>query len=166
MGKNEKAMCDLTLDDFQRYPIWEYIFEDDYPDETWMRPVTELPVNILNGRIVGTKVRLANGEFRWAIIEGVDLQSEILTRHVITLDIYDHSEWFSLAMHGYEYPRRGPQQLADFLGLPIESVFPIHYDLTPLVSCGECIAKGDIAKEPIERLPEDVILKMIIESER
>jgi hypothetical protein len=162
MRKIEKSISDIIVSDIKRYPIWEYFYDDiRCYDESWVRPVEKIPVDALDNRIIGIQVRLANDEYHWAIIEDIYLENEILTRHLISLDIFYHDKWFPLSTHGIDYHRYGPQQFADFLGLPMDKVFPISYDFTNLVSYSNSQTIGKIQKEPIERLSHDEISRMI-----
>lgn len=165
MAKLAKSISNIMPPDIQQYPVWEFIYDDEksYPDESWARPVRKIPVDSFDGRIIGIQVCLANGQHRWAIIGNIDLENERRNRQFITLNIYDHAEWFMLARYfDVDYSQSGPQQLADFLGLPIDEVFPIHYDYSHLVSCSDCCSKGKVQKEPAEQLTDEQRLKMIL----
>lgn len=143
MGTKAKSVSDLTVQDLMRYPVWEYLYDDEmYPDESWVHPVKKIPVTSLESRIIGLEVRLANDELRWATFEDIDLQNETLEYQTLVFDIYDHGEWFPLATHGISYPRYGPRQFAEFLGLPVHDVFPIAFDYSHLVKCTNCCTNG------------------------
>jgi hypothetical protein len=61
-----------------------------------------------------------------------------------------------------DYERRGPQQLADFLGLEICEVFPISYDIS-FVAIGEnAVLKGSIPAEPEVKLSKSEIIRLSI----
>jgi hypothetical protein len=157
-----KPVEKLTVSDLSNYPVWEYVAAG----ETAIRPVGDLPVNSLQARVVGTRVQLANGSQLWAIISGISLRSPRSTRHFLTLSVASHETWFHLARyHDVDYDERGPKQLAEFLGLPVSSVFPIGYDLTGLVSADAALVKGSIPLEPPERLSEDELIQLALEAE-
>lgn len=155
--KIAKSFSDITLNDIKRYPIWEYIYDDElYPDETWIRPVKHIPVKSLDNCIIGLQVKIANGEYFWAILEQIDLQDSRMTQQFLSINIYFHSKWIPLARYfDLNFDRFGPRQVAECLGLPIDDVFPIDYDFSHLVDCLDCITKGQILKEPTERLSHE-----------
>ncbi len=67
MSAGWKRVDELTVADFEGHPVWEFITEneEELPDETAMRPMTELPVTNALGRIFGTRIRLHNGSYQW-----------------------------------------------------------------------------------------------------
>ena len=52
----------LTPTDLGRVLVWEFVNDDSQPDETYVRPVSELPVDSLASRIAATQVALHNGQ--------------------------------------------------------------------------------------------------------
>jgi hypothetical protein len=92
----------------------------------WVRSVTVLPVSKVTGKIVGTPVLLASGREVWALIGNVDSTNPRLTEHFLTLSIEREGKWFHLARyHDCDYAERGPDALAQFLGVPVTDIFPI-----------------------------------------
>ena len=74
--------------------------------------------------------------------------------------------WFDLARyHDVDYARRGPEQLAQFLALPVSSIFPIEYDLSDLVSADPDLVKGTIPLEPQEKLSQDELTQLALEGD-
>lgn len=57
-----KPIAKLNVSNLQVHRVWEYgtDLEDSFPDETYVRPVLDLPVNSLDNRIVGTQLTLAD----------------------------------------------------------------------------------------------------------
>lgn len=159
---NMKPVEKLTVSDLSNYPVWEYVVGG----ETAVRPVGDLPINSLQSRVVGTKVQLAIGSRLWAIVSGISLRNSRSTRHFLTLSVENHGAWFHLARyHDVDYDRRGPKQLAEFLGLPVSSVFSIEYDLTDIVSADAALVKGAIPLEPQEMLSEDELIQLALEAD-
>src|SRR5687768_12561741 len=106
------------------------------------RPVRRTPVAKLTGKMVASRVTLANGHKPWALIGNVDLNNPELTKHFVSLSIENEGLWFHLARyHDHDYAARGPQQLAAFLGLPVGAVFPISYDVSDEVTGDKEAAK-------------------------
>ena len=136
--KEVKPIESLQVSDFNACPVWEYV-NDDELGETVVRPVKRIPAVSLTGRVVATKVRLANGDLRWALLGNVDLENPRLTEHFLWISVIHKGKRFHLARyHDYDYAENGPHALAQFLGLGVDQVFPISYDISRY-------AKGDPA---------------------
>ena len=50
-----------TLKDLKAHPVWEFVEEVRAPDETWVRPVVDLPATNLTNRLVATPLRSPSG---------------------------------------------------------------------------------------------------------
>jgi hypothetical protein len=86
-----------------------------------------------------------------AIIGNIDLADPRLSKHFLTISIEQGGRWFHLARyHDHDYGERGPEQLASFLGLQVEAVFPIAYNVTSTVRGQRAAARGEILAEPDE----------------
>ena len=164
MSKHTKRVEDLTVTDLKSFPVWEYTNTEGPLGETAVQPVTKIPVSNLDGRLVGTRIRLANHSHVWAIISNVDSNNPWATQHFLTLSVFNNGKCFDMARyHDIGGEERGPADLAAFLGLPVEEVFPISYDLSPF-SLGESAALvGTIPKEPKERLTRAAIIKLAVQ---
>jgi hypothetical protein len=157
-----KPVSALVIEDLQRCPVWQYTDTEEV-DETYVRPVKRLPVWSLTGRVVATKSALANGERRWALLGNVDLTNPRLTEHFISMSVENDGKWFMLARyHDAFYAQSGPQALSDFLGLSIDDVFPISYDVREHVKGSSAASVGTILKEPRERLTRAQIMAMAV----
>lgn len=157
-----KLVEKLTVSDLSTYPVWEYVA----PGETAVRPVGDLPVDSLQDRVVGTQVQLANGSRTWAALSNISVRDARRTSHFLTVSIENKGTWFHLARyHDVDYDERGPKQLAEFLRLPVSSVFPIEYDLTGLVRADAIIVKGSIPLELQEKLSEDELIQLALQLE-
>ena len=138
-----KKAEDLVPSDYAEYPIWEFALDLEIIDDTLMRPVTNLPVDDLGNRIVGTKVRLANGLQMWADITNLDLSSLSETKRYNALSLWQGDEWIPFVpYHDFGAKGKAAAKLAKALNLPVESIFPISYDISdccvgdPAVVCG------------------------------
>jgi hypothetical protein len=148
-----KPVGELTPDDLRIYPVWEFSLAYEHIDDTLVQPVKKLPVEYLDGRVVGTQVFLANGDQPWAMIGNVDPNSAHKTTHFIDVGIFEHGVWFNLARyHDVDAVRRGPVALAEFLSLSVREVFPIRYDIRPFCVGDPAALAGTIQEEPPERL--------------
>jgi hypothetical protein len=120
-------------------------------------------VQALDNRLIGVRSRLANGKKIWTLIGNVALDNPRLTEHFITFSFEKNGKWFHLGRYfDPTYDKEGPEALAKFLGMPVDDVFPIGYDLRPHVAGGAPTVTGVIPKEPRERLSKDQIMKLMM----
>jgi hypothetical protein len=56
--------------------------------------------------------------------------------------------------HDIESDKRGPSVLASLLGMSVDDVFPISYDISELCIGNPAVLVGTIYKEPHEKLTE------------
>jgi hypothetical protein len=151
----------LTIADCEAHPVWELSNDDE--DEMSVLPVDPTPVTSLMNRFVATRVRLANGRSVWACVWNVVVGDPHATEHFIHLSVERDGAWFPLARYfdgGYE--DYGPTGLARFLGLPVDEVFPIEYDLRPFVLGESPALYGTIPKTPRERLDSNERIRLAI----
>jgi len=162
-----KPANELTVAEIQAHPVWEYNLshEDELPDETYVQPIYLPPVEHLAHRLIGTQVTLANGERAWSIIGNVDVENAEVTEQFLTISVDRGGKWFFLARYfDVDYAECGPHALAGFLGLSIEEVFPISYDLSQYVMADASILKGKVLEEPRVRLSSDQIISLAVPS--
>ncbi len=159
-----KHFLDLTRADFESHPIWENDLSDEAgdEDERYFMPVKKLPADDLDGCLAGVQVRLANGKRVWCRMENVDLHNLRRTEQLLYASFEKEGKWFGLSRYWDPwYKKKNPAALAEFLGLPLDEVFPITYDLRPHVIGTAPSATGVITKEPRERLSEEQVMKII-----
>ncbi len=157
-----KRIEDITVLDLQQHPIWEYVDRSE-SREVLVRPVTQMPCSDLGSRVVGTEVLLACGQRVWALIGNVDLQDPRSTEQFLSLSLEKGGKWVHLARYfDVDYPTRGPDALADFLGLRTEDVFPIHYNISPVASGHPAALVAEVPKEPRERLSRAELLAFAV----
>ncbi len=167
MGKC-KPVTELTVEDLTRYPVWEFELEyesEDGQDETWVKPVKELPVTDLSHRVVGIPIRFAGGTTGYALLGNIDLRHLRKTRQFLTCSLLSRdNDWFHLARyHDSDYARNGPQALARHVNLSLEEVFPITYDISTFARGLDAVVRGSIPAEPVERLTDDERMALIFE---
>jgi len=157
-----RAVDSLTIADLRAFPIWQFT-HDESQDETLVLAVKETPVASLAGRIVGTKITLASGEERWALIGNVDPTNARLNEHFLTLSVEHQGCWFPLARyHDFDVADHGPEALARLLGLDVDQAFPICYDIRYLVNGDEAALRGKVLKTPRERLSRSELIAMSV----
>jgi hypothetical protein len=157
----KKPFLSLQVSDLRRFPVWESIV-DTQPEVT-VFPVAKLPVSSLSGRIVGTCVRLGCGQQVWAIILYVDNLDAHKNEHFVQLYMERDGQWFFLSRYwDLDYERNGPQALAEFLGMGLDDVFPIAWDVSPFAEGHPAALSGLVLKEPKERLSEEEIIRMAV----
>ena len=153
-----KPVSLLQISDLQEHPVWQFV-SDDEDDDTVVRPVTNLPVTAVTGKVIGTRVSLANGRRFWAIIGNLDARNAQMNEHLITLSIERNGQWFHLARyHDPTYLDNGPHALATFLELPVGEIFPISYDLREYVKGAPAALVGTVLEEPRVRLTRAQII--------
>jgi len=156
-----KPVDELTVDDLREHSVWQYTSLGD--DESYVRPIKRIPVTSLTGKEVGTEVALANGDRVWALIGNVDGTNPRLTSHFLTLSVERDGRWFHLARyHDFDADERGPKQLAAFLDLAVDDVFPISYDLRSYVKGASEALHGTIPAEPAERLTRAEVIALAV----
>jgi len=154
-----KDVGELTVEDLLAHPVWQFTNNED----TTVRPVKRIPVASLAGRILGTEVVLANRTKVWASFGNIAEHSPQRTAHFLAASFERDGRWFHLARyHDVDYEKRGPEQLAAFLGLPVDDVFPISYDVRKFAKGDPLALCGVIPKEPQERLTEDELIALAI----
>jgi hypothetical protein len=160
--KSVKLFPLICASDLEQHPVWEAILDDE-ADEPSVFPIESLPVTNLDSRFAATRMRLANGKHLWTMLFNVDLTDSRKTEHLVHLRIERNGTWFWLARYwDVDIDRNGPYALAQFLALSIDEVFPMHYDLTGVATGLPSVIKGQITREPRERLTEHEIIKMIV----
>lgn len=160
--ENAKLFPLIQVSDLEQHSVWEAILDDE-ADEPSVFPVQPLPVIKLDSRFIATRVRLANEHITWAMLFNVDLTDLRKTEQLVQLRIEHNGRWFWLARYwDVDAESKGPEALAQFLGLSVDEVFPIQYDLTGLATGLASVIKGQIRKEPRERLPSDEIIRMCV----
>ena len=159
---NVKSISALQISDLEKFPVWQFT-NDDKADDTAVRPIELLPMAALVGKVIGTRTRLANGDTPWAILGNLDAKNAQMNEHFATLSVERNSHWFHLARyHDGDYLENGPDALARFLGLAVDDVFPISYDVREYVTGYPVALAGSILKEPRVRLTRDQIVAMAI----
>jgi hypothetical protein len=157
-----KPIDALDVSDLQAHAVWQYANVEG-ANETLIRPIRRLPVARLAGRVVATRVQLANGTCVWGLLGNIDESSARLTEHFLTLSLLQERQWFTLARyHDFDYSENGPDALARFLGLPVDEVFPIAYDIRHYVKGDSAALAGRIPKEPRERLARAELIALAV----
>jgi hypothetical protein len=162
MIENMKPAESLTVADFEAHPVWEFL-NDDEIGETMVRPVEKIPVDSLDNRILGFQVPLANGLQVWATVGNFDVTNPRATQHFLFLSIERRGKWFHLARYfDFDFPARGPEGLARFLGLGVDDVFPITVDVRRYVRGHPAALTAIVLKKPREKLTDEELLTMAV----
>lgn len=162
MIENVKPIDTLKIQDLQTFPVWQYTGREGQ-NETYVRPASRLPISNVVGKVFGVQARLANGAFVWSLIGNVDLSNARMNDHFLTITVEKDGKWFGLARyHDFDFSERGPLALSQFLEIPIDEIFPITYDLRKLVRSESAMLRGQILKEPRERLSRSEIIAMAV----
>ena len=158
--------CDkLTPSDLEKFPVWTFDLGNEGVsgrDETWMVPVKKLPVTTLSNCGCKANATLACGRKVDAMVWSVDLKSIRQTQQFIAISFWFKTKRWNLSRY-YELERpfvdekgfretHAPADLALKLGLEINEVFPISYDLSRYAVGIPETVRGQILVEPIEKL--------------
>ena len=159
-----KIIDRLTVQDFLKNPVWQFRNSDaKNQNDRRVRPILDLPTKSLAGCLVATQIRLANGMKKWAVLFNITVTNPRKSKHFLTVWIENHGKWFELARYfDVDYERRGPQQLALFLDMLVDDVFPISYDVSPFAQGDVDAVTGQIEKNPKEQLTEDEIIALTL----
>jgi hypothetical protein len=153
MSMLRKSVEKLTADDYADFPIWEFTNDDEEHDDLSMAPVIELPVTDMGGRLIGTQVRLANGTFRLGTLGNLHLQDVEATKTYLMLSLHQDDDVFHLARyHDVDRDTHGPKALSEFLGLDIDDVFPISYDVSRFCLSHPSVTRNVIVADPPHKL--------------
>ena len=157
-----RDVTQLAVQDLETHPVWAFT-EDEGVGECRVRPVRVVPTEGLGGKLIGTRLSLANGERVWAMVSNVDAADARWNDHFLTLSFACSGRWFPLARyHDVDYAERGPDALARFLGLTTHDIFPIAYDLTPVAVGSRAALVGVVSREPRERLTREALIAMAV----
>lgn len=161
--KNIKPMENLQIGDFEKHPVWEYI-NDDELGESMAKPVVQIPVNNMSGRVCGTKVKMANGNTIWAALSNLSVDNEFRNKYLLSVSLFVGNQIFHLARyHDVEYDRCGPNALSKLLGFQVKEVFPISYNLRGVVHNGSGDpVKGQVLDAPVHRLSRIEIIDLAV----
>lgn len=152
----------LTVAHVKAHPVWEFI-NDDQAGDTLVRPVSQLPVMDLDGRLVGCEVTLASGTLVWSLLGNIDVNSPRSTEHFVSVSIFSAGGRFYLSRyHDLGYATNGPAQLAAFLDLKVNEVFPIHYDVSAYARGNAAALRGAIRSSPRERLSRSELIGLAL----
>ncbi|MGB7569819.1 MAG: hypothetical protein WBM07_18295 [Chitinivibrionales bacterium] len=153
----------LSIADIKSYPVWEFTNDDEKLEGMGIRPVQKIPVKDLFGKIVGTQVQLSNGSKIWALIENVDTNNPRSTQHFLSLSVFKDKHWFILARyHDFDTNKRGPKAFAKFLGLSVDEVFPITYNISRFCIGKSTALVGTIEKEPRKKLTRAQLIALAV----
>jgi len=150
-----------------RHAVWEYDLDEagyePEQDETWVSPVAELPVDDLSNRVVVTKATLASGQTVTATLSNLSLGHARKTKHFLLLSVEKDGQWQHLARYFDAWSdTSGAEQLAGFLGLHLEDVFPISYDISAVARGVPEVVAGKISAEPDEKLIQDELMALLL----
>lgn len=162
--KKPLPVDEVTAVLLKKHPVWEFVPESVYRDETYVKPVDRLPVRTLRNRLVATRVTLANGESVLALLGNIDLRDPHPTEHFLTLSVFnDAGKRFHLARyHDADFKTRGPKQLAKFLGLTTSETFPISYDISSVARGSKSCSRGAILATPTSRLTRKQLIELAL----
>lgn len=160
--KTLKEVGDLTKEDFEANPVWEFV-DNHKMSDTLMSPVKRLPVATLSNRVIGCEIELASGSKIWGILSNIDLADPRRNELFVSLIFLKGRRRFILARHvDVLRSRLGPAALAKFLMIPLRDIFPIKYDISAFCEGHpECLL-GEIEQKPRHAMSLDEMSDYIV----
>jgi len=142
-----RRIDDVPNSEMISYPVWRFTNSTGQGlDETAILPVQKYPVVDTKGCLFCTDVRLANGDSIPAMIGNFNPRSHFQNSHLLTISIFKGEQRFHLARYfDFHFAENGPNTLATFLGLSLDAIFPIQYDLSRI-----CIGEVDALTNSVE----------------
>jgi len=152
--------------------VWEYDLPAMTPDHErpMVKPVLDaLPVKWLNSdRLVATTLTLANGSTHLGLLHNVSLHHPAATDQFLAVTIFrDDGQRFTCfrgrrQVMEHVLPstmarildNRTPAGLAEFLGLRVDEIFPITYDLSAVAVGNPSVIRGTIPVHPKQTLDD------------
>ncbi len=162
-----KPVDQLTPEDLRTHPVWEYANDEDAvegQDESWVRPVGQLPISNADNRVIGTTVRFAGSREVCATLANLDASHPEKTRQFLVLGVFGQDDGPFILARYFDawYDRAGPEALANFIGMSVEDIFPIAYDVSSLVTGNPLCTRGLITLEPEHRLTRKEMMKLVL----
>jgi hypothetical protein len=164
MSEEFKKVEAVTLDDFKKSRVWEFAPDAEHGDETYVRAVKRLPVTHLVSRLVSCELCLRNGTRLWGVLGDVDVADARLTEHYLSVSLFrpDGTQFYLARYFDISHKNAGPDDLAEFLGIPKADIFPIEWDVSDVVLGRPDLLRGSILSEPRVRLSRSERIAMSI----
>jgi hypothetical protein len=151
----------LTPKDWKKYPVWTFDSGNEGQpgrDETWMVPVKKLPATDITNGGCRAKATLACAKPITLVLCGVDLNPEqtlkVMAQYrVKPMTKAERAEYlkpttphFRIFVKGewWDSELNGPGDLTEGLGLTIQEIFPIDYDISAFAVGIDYAVKGKI----------------------
>lgn len=126
----------LTPADAMQHHVWRFVPDEmlsETIDETFVVPESE-PVDSLDSKVILTEVALANGNMFPAMINNVFANDRKKTQIFIDISLFYMGIWFDIPrVIDSDYSNEAVVKIADALGIEVDDMFPIHYDLRQYV---------------------------------
>ncbi|MCX7112818.1 MAG: hypothetical protein NTX45_22405 [Proteobacteria bacterium] len=156
---------DLRPDDFSEFWLFEYIPSKD--GRLWVKPVKAKKIKKFTGRIVASKVILADNSYCSALILGINIETPEFSRHNRELILWiPKLGWFRLAQYfdSNEIKAiRGDDVLCDALEKSLDQVFPISFDLRDRSSIDSPCLTGTFEHDPSWGLSGAEVMQILVD---
>lgn len=137
------AKGSLSARDLRRYPIWEYATDSEglpWRDETWLRPLQRrtVPWNTYSLTVAATLTIRSGQAFEGdAYVSTVDGTVDVPTGHIRIRD-----SWYYIPSDN-PLESAAREEIAGVLGLRVDDVFPIHWQLKVPVEGESVLRTGE-----------------------
>ncbi len=156
---NTKTIDTITVQDFMNSPVWRF----SEPGELFVEPVANPDCGVHDSWFFGTRFVYADKSTSWGMLSNIDLEHPVSTQQFMCISVEKSGEWFHLARyHDFDYNKRGPLQLAQFLGKSIEDVFPFSFDVREACHNTSQLLCGVVDVRVYEKLTSAEIIDLAI----
>ena len=150
----------ITWNSFREYPVWEWDLEVD--DDAALFPIQDYPVSYLEGRIIGVPCYLNNGAIINCVLSAIEIGSPHKTDQFLSLTAMVNETKIQLQRYFDVGASEDPGKVfADNIGIPVDDVFPIKWDVQKYVTKGTRGRSGTITRFPAMRLNEQQRMYLI-----
>ncbi len=106
---------------------------------------------------------LANGNCIWTILSNVNLDIPDYNVHMLSVRLDCSGKWFDLGRYfDSDYEDRTPNHFSDLIGLSLDAILPISYDLSPFAIGNKDSLLGEIPVKVKTQLPLSELMKFIV----
>jgi hypothetical protein len=165
MKNSTRPLNSLQPDDVKKNRLWEFVPSKD--GELWVKSIASRKTKKFSGRLVSCQVTFANDSRHWALIEGIDIDTPEFSRHNREIRLFvEGCGWFHLAQYfdNEEIKKyRGESVLSEMMGLSVDEIFPIEFDVRELSSVDSSCLSGTFEVNPGWGLSKADVMALLVQ---
>ena len=156
---------ELNIKELQEHPVWEFSNDELCGSELSIIPITVYPISSMNGRVIGTKLKLSGGISVWGILGNIDLNDSFLNSHFLSVSLFAGGKWLPVPRyHDIGKDEFSEEEIAKLVGSKAGAIFPISYDIGQYCIGDISIIRGVIIREPEVKLSRSELLELTFRS--